>query len=306
MKKNTKENLFIVLTLLFIILLFKNNLLFKNCIITGCNLFFKNVFPSLFPMFIINDILINCNFINILEILNNKIFKKIFKMPSPAFYIFILSTFSGTPTNAYIIKSMVEEKKISPKDAGIILSYSCFLNPLFLYNILTAICNNEIAIKLILINYGLNIIIALFFRKYPYQKESITKKQEPKPFAIILTNSINRAMNTLLNILGTIIFYLLLCEAISLFIKNPILNCIINGLLEATGGLYKLSTLQINLFLKGFFASIFISFLGFSIHTQIKNIISDVKIPTRYFFFTRILHAILSAICWQTISTYYW
>ena len=78
MKKIIKNYVFIVLTLLFTILLFKNNDLFKNCILNGCILFFKTVFPSLFPMFIINDILINYNFITILDYINTIFFQKIF------------------------------------------------------------------------------------------------------------------------------------------------------------------------------------------------------------------------------------
>lgn len=305
MKKNVKNNFFIVLTLFFVVLLFKNNTLFKNCIINGCILFFKNVFPSLFPMFIVSDILMNYNFLNILDCVNTRFFKKILKMPTIAFYIFILSIFSGTPTNAYITRNLVEEKKLIPKDAGIILSYSCFLNPLFLYNMLMIIFNSKkITILLMMINYGLNFFTAFLYRNYSYQDSLLFSNKASKSFTTVLSNSITRSFNTFIIILGTIIFYLLICEGIGLFIKNPILNCMVNGLLEATGGLLKLSNLQINIFLKGVLVSFFISFLGFSIHTQIKNIISDVKIPYKYFFITRCIHAFLSAICW-IIATYY-
>ena len=100
-------------------------------------------------------------------------------MPSTAFYVFILSIFSGTPTNAYITSNLVKEKYLEPKDAGIILSYSSFLNPLFLYNMLhTIFFDTQIVIKLIIINYGLNFFFAFIFRKYPYKKVPIQKVKE--------------------------------------------------------------------------------------------------------------------------------
>ncbi len=296
MKNFLKKYIYLVITLVFVVLLFYKNLAFKNCIINGCSIFFHQVFPSLFPMFIINDILINYNFFTILDYLCSKIFHRIFHMSSAATYIFILSIFSGTPTNAYIATNLVNERKLSPKDAGIILSYSCFLNPLFLYNMLNTIfLDSNITLKIIFINYGLNFFIAFCYRKYNYQNVSLSPTKNVENFTKVLAKSIERSLNTLTMLLGTIIFYFIICEGISIVMHNPLLNCIFNGLLEATGGLAKIASLNINMHLKEILVSIFISFGGFSIHTQIKNIISDVSIPYKYFFVTRIIHAIASA-----------
>lgn len=294
MKKFSKNNLYIFATLLFVFLLFQNNIAFKRCILNGCLVFFENVFPSLFPMFLVNDILMNYNFFFLLDNSINKIFKKIFGFSSIASYIFILSMFSGTPTNAYITANLVNEKKLSCQDASIILTYSCFLNPLFLYNMLNAIFHTtSITFKIIFIHYILNFFIAFLLRKYPYEKR-VPSKTNPLSFSNTLSKSLKRSIDTLLLILGTIIFYFILCEGINTFFNSPLLNCITNGILEATGGLAKLTLLQINNHLKEILVSLFISFGGLSIHTQIKNIITEANISYKYFFLSRILHAFLS------------
>lgn len=297
MKNFSKKNaIYILLTLLFVFLLLQNNTAFKKCIIDGCFLFIENVFPSLFPMFLVNDILMNYNFYYFIDKSIAKIFKKVFGFSSMASYIFIMSMFSGTPTNAYITANLVREKKLSSEDASIILTYSCFLNPLFLYNMLTILFHSaSISLKLILIHYALNFLIAFLFRKYPYEKKS-PPKLETLSFSKTLAKSLKRSMDTLLVVLGTILFYFLLCEGASSFLPIPLFNCIINGLLEATGGLAKLTLLNINVHLKEILASLFISFGGLSIHTQIKNIIVEENISYRYFFFSRIFHAILSTL----------
>ena len=297
MKKFLKNDLYVVITLLFIFLIFQNSNLFKKCIISASTIFFNQVFPTLLPMFIINDILIEYNFISILNKLCQKIFYKLFHFSNAATYIFTMSILSGTPTNGYITSKLVNEKNLNTKDGSIILTYSFFLNPLFLFNMLNAILNNsKTTIKIILIAYFVNIMIAFYYRNFKYQKINLNLQNTPQPFSKILSNSITHAFSTLTNILGTMIFYFVICEGINLFFKNQIINCFINGLLEVTGGLSKLSTLNISFFIKELTALSFISFGGLSIHSQIKSIITDANISYKYFFKARCIHIILSII----------
>lgn len=294
MKKFLKNNVFLFITLLFLFLLFRYNATFKACILNGCLLFLQQVFPFLFPMFLLNDLFINYHFDVWIEKTIYKLLHPIFHFSPLACSVFILSMFCGTPTNAYMIQNLVKRKELNTKEASIILSYSCFLNPLFLYAILTSIFENQSMVwKFILIQYLLNFVIAFFFRKFPY--ESQKKERNPTcSFSSLLPKSIQHSMETLLLILGTILFYLLLCEGLNLFIKNPLLNCIVNGFLETTGGLMKLEALNINLKFKAILASLFVSFMGFSIHTQIQNSIEEEGISYRPFFYMRILHTFLS------------
>ena len=208
-----------------------------------------------------------------------------------------MSLFSGTPTNGYIVTNLVKEKNLNSKDASIILSYSFFLNPLFLYNMINSILNDSnITIKIILITYLTNFIIAIFYRKYNYQNINIQNNINKKNLSNVLTDSINHAFSTLTNILGTMIFYFIICEGINFFIENTNINCFINGFLEVTGGLSKLKDLNISFSLKKIVTIIFISFGGLSIHSQIKSIINDANISYKPFLKARFIHAILATL----------
>lgn len=294
MKTFFRQNIYTFFIFLFILLLFLENKAFKECILNGSILFFEQVFPSLFPMFIVNDLLMNYNFFRIVDKTFHKIFKKVFGFSTMASYIFTMSMFSGTPTNAYLTANLVKEKKLSSKDASIILTYSCFLNPLFLYNILNLIfSNSKITFKIMILNYGINFLIAFFFRKYPYEKGTLFYTP-PSSFSTALSKSLKRSTDTLLLVLGTILFYFILCEGITIFINIPLINCFINGILEATGGLAKVMLLNINNHYKEILVSIFISFSGLSIHSQIKNILWEANIRYQYFFLARIIHTVLA------------
>ena len=61
MKEKILNFTFCLFCFVSIFFIFKNNKEVAGIIIDAVNLFFKKVFVSLFPMFILNDILINLN-----------------------------------------------------------------------------------------------------------------------------------------------------------------------------------------------------------------------------------------------------
>lgn len=284
--------LFLTLSIIFI---FKNNSSVARVILNGIDLFFKKVFVSLFPMFIINDILINFNFPYYFYIIFNKLFKKVFKTSGICSYVFIMSLISGSPSNAYILKNLVLNNKISEKEANHYLYFTYFSNPLFLTIMLSLIFPFNIVLKIILIHYLSNIIIGIILRNKAPNINETTLETKLIPFSDILSKSINRSINTLLMILGTIVFFMLLSFIINSFLPNiPILKTIISGILEITNGLNMLTNINLNLKLKEIIACMIISFGGLSINTQIKSILEDTNISYSYFFKGRIMQALIS------------
>ena len=155
MNKNIRNILFIIITLFFIFILFNNYHLFSNISLEIGSIYLTKVFPFLFIMMVINNLLINLNFPYYLSSI----------IKSPALYIMILSIMSGSPLNAILIDSFLKNKIINEKDASIILGFTSFNNPLFLYNYFNIIFHNkEVIIKLFIIIYLTNIILYFIFR----------------------------------------------------------------------------------------------------------------------------------------------
>ena len=298
MKEKIINFTFCLLCFMAIFFIFKNNNEVAYVIIKAVNLFLTKVFVALFPMFIINDILINAGLPFFFYKLCNALFKKLFHTSGIAAYVFIMSLISGTPSQAYILKNLVESGKINDKEASHYLYFTYFSNPLFLTLILSTCFTSNSVFKIILIHYISNIIIGILVRKNaPEIREIKLDSNLSLNIGNVLIKSITRAINTLLMILGTIVFYMLLSYLIMQFIPvSGILKVLISGILEITNGLNLLSPLFISNSLKELLAILIISFGGISIHTQIKAILEDTHISYCCFLKGRFMQTLISGL----------
>lgn len=281
MKNNYKDFLIIIISLLFLYFSLLNNKIINSSIISSINLWVNKVFPSLFPMILLNNILLDYNF--------HYYITKLFKRNGLKFYVMILSLLSGSPSNAIIIKELYQNNNISIDDANKLLTYTFFSNPIFLLTMLSLLFDIRTTWKIIIISYISNLIISLFF-KIKSNDLKVTKNKNHS-----ISNSISKTMTTLIIILGTITFYILLSAFIVNLLKlNDINSLYVKGFLELTQGLNFLKGIKLSLHLKEIIALLFISFGGLSIHAQIKSILSDTNLSYKYFLYGRLLNIIIS------------
>lgn len=301
MKKKFISLTGIIILILLLCSIISHSNMIKESVLLSVDLWIKRVLPSLFPMFILSDIFIYFGLPHILKKMFGGLTNRLFGVSGNASYIFFMSMICGTPSSAYIAKNMYQNHEISALEAEKALCFSFFSNPLFLLTMFGLIFpNNKIlVIKLIFIHYAANIVIGFFLKflmpasQEQMQKISLTNMS----FGQTLTTSIGKSMNTLIMILGTITFYIILTTAItSALPSTPLFKSILGGMLEITQGLNALTNLSISETLKAVIAVSFVSFGGLSIHTQIKSILSDTSISYKPFFYARIAHAFLAAI----------
>lgn len=269
-----KQKLLILLIMTFIILIFKNYEIVLKSATFATNIWLNKVFPFIFIMIIIEDLLINLNFASLFK--------------NTALYIFVMSILSGSPTGTYIIAKLYKQDIISKKYANTCLIFTFFANPLFLYSILNTIfISRYIVIKLMFILYTTNFIIYLFYKKDLSIKDKPLNKVD-----INLSTSIKTSIETTITILGVITFYLIVSNTIidEFNITYPF-NILFKGLLEMTQGLVLL--VDTNVKYKELLTMLFISFGGFSIHTQVASILHDASLSYKYFLKGRIIQTVL-------------
>ena len=154
-----------------------------------------------------------------------------------------------------------------------------------------------ITIKIILIHYLSNVLIGLLFKNKAPKITHNNLSLKSSKISSTLINSISKSMSTLLLILGTIIFYLLLFYiASNLLSLTNLFKTLLAGFLEITNGLNNLLNLNISLNIKETIAVLIISFGGLSINTQVKAILEDTKINFSYFFKGRLYQTLISFI----------
>ncbi len=304
-----KKYFTIILLFIAILFLFKYNYILQDSVNNAVMLWLNKVFPSLFIMFIINDIIISTHILDNIGNILSPIFNKIYNLDGSSLIAFILSIFSGTPSSAFILKEMIQNKSISLDDANKLISFTFFSNPLFLYNILSLTFNKFITIKIIIVHYVTNLIIGLFFRN---KTNNITNNYNIKEskvntnILILLPQAITKSFNTLLMILGTITFYMIITNLfLNVFSVNLLEEIIIKGLLEITQSLNTLSKLNILSIIKEIIALSLISFGGLSIHTQVLAIINETNIKYKNFLIGRILHALFSTCIYFFITIFF-
>ena len=299
-----KNYFYLIIIFILIYLLFKYNYIINKSVIESVNLWLTKVFPSLFIMFILNDIIINTNILKSITKIINPLFNKIFNTSNDSFEAFLLSLFSGTPSSAFILKEMLNNNKIDEKSANKLISFTYFSNPLFLYNILSNSFNKHITFKIIIVHYLANIIIGILYRNTTNSNILNNNISDNKDNLLtIIPKSIKKSLDTLIMILGTITFYMIITNLIlSIFKLNNIFIVLFKGIFEITQSLNIINILKYNSIIKELIALSIISFGGLSIHTQVLSIINDTKISYKNFFYGRILHILISTFTYLFIS----
>lgn len=294
-----------IILIIIILIFLKEILLYSSDVIKSVRFSFEiwknNVFPSLFPFFVLSGILIKLDFVEITgKILGP--FMKIFKVSKESAFVLIMSILSGNPGNAKYTKELYDSNIITDKEASKLLTFTHFCNPIFILGTVgtTFLNNYNSGIKILISHYLGNLIVGLIFRN-KYISQPLKKNQKrinnDENIGTIITNSLLNSINTLMLILGSISICLVLTTIISKNINfSPFLNNILCGLTEVTQGVKYISTENYTLKFKEILATAFLSFGGFSIHLQVLSIISETKIKYFPFFIARILHAIISVL----------
>lgn len=311
-KKITSISIMTILVYIgYEILFSSSNIL--NSVKFSISIWSNNIFPSLFPFFVLSELLINYGFIELVSELLKPIMIKIFKTDSKNSFIFVMSILSGFPSNAKYTRELYLKKLIDKHQASKILTFTHFSNPLFILGTLslTFLNNKEVGLLILIIHYSTNIIIGIIFRNYYPTNEIINKPsikkafsnmhlyriKNRKNFGLIVTNAITNTINTLLLILGVVTMFLVLTTIIDSKINlNNYNQSILNGFIEMTQGLKYISILSIPLKFKAILSTMILSFGGLSIHMQIIGILSDTDIDYLPFLTARLLHSSISSI----------
>ena len=261
----------IIILMFFILIILKKDIMYITIYKTTL-IWFKNIVPNLFPMFIISSFIVNSNLIlNICNILG-KPFSLIFKTSKYSIFIYLLSLVSGCPSNAKYIKDLLDNNLISKEESNKLLTFTTNYNPILVISLLSLYLPLNISYKILFIIIISNFIVGLILRNIECPIKNNKKTNQKK---LNISYIIKDTIDTLLMILGTLIFFNLLINLLP--INNLLIKNILNGLLEITTGLANLKNINISINFKIILSIIYLSFGGISIHTQIKSILPDTN-----------------------------
>lgn len=301
MTKKLQFLIIFILLLLISILTLTNPYLIIESVEESADLFFNKIFLSMFPFFILSDILISYNFPYYIGKLVGKFFNKIFKISKESSIVVILSMLSGHPGNAKYTKVLLDNGIISESEASKLIAFTYFPNPMFVIGSVGFLFlnNTRLGFYILLIIYLTNFIMGFLIRNKFNIKNSnyINRNNEILNFGRIMKKSIVNSFDTLILILGNITIFTILGNLIFEYIHlNEITQAITTSFIEITGGIKNISELIVSLNLKVSLIIFALVFSGFCIHSQIFSILSDYKINYKFIIKTRVISAIIVSI----------
>lgn len=272
----------------------------------------NNLFPALFPFFVLSEFLVEYGFVDFLGEVCKKIMSSLFHLPGECAFVFAMSMVSGFPSGAKYTKALVENKTINCEEASSLITFTHFSNPLFIMGTIaiTFLQSKKLGLLILFCHFITNPILGILFR--PAQKKSIQNRpsfrkalyqlhqkriHNPLNFGQILTQALMNTLQTLFLMLGIVTFFLIITTLLqSLLPLSAIEKTLLSGILEMTQGVKNVSLLSLSPLMKSLLITCFISFGGLSVHMQVLSIISDTKIKYRNFFLARILHAMIASL----------
>lgn len=299
MKVFIKKIIIPVFLIVFTIYVIINPYTLIHSVEYSTELFVYNIFPTLFPFFIISEFLTNYKITYLVGKLLKKIIGPFFKINEEESFTFVLSIFSGQPSNAKYIKDLLDKKRISLNNATNLLCYTFFPSPIFLIGTIGVLFYNDILVgyTILISVYLTNFFIGIILRNKNDNIENKITLNKTLLFGELMQKSILNAFNILILILGSMTIFLILTNTIiSMFNFNFYIETFINSFLEITGGCKKISLLEIGINLKIIFTCFILSFGGFCIHAQVKSILYNYCIDYKKVILYRLLASVISVI----------
>ncbi len=307
MKKKLYSFTILFILALFILSIFTSSGHLTNTINFSTELFIKNIFPSLFPMFIISSLLVEIDLPKVMGSVFKRPMKMLFNTKGEGAFIFFLSMITGFPSSAKYLDDLMEKGQINKRDCEKILMFTFFSNPLFIVNTIGNTFLGDIRYGYFLLSAHImgNIFVGITFRGFnknitndnmkTYNLSYLNNKINECNLFKVLLNSIKSSIDILLNIFGIVTFSLIV---ISLVFNDPssFYQNVLVGLIEMTTGLKYLSLGGADITVKLMLSAFFISFGGFSIHFQIMSILTKRKVKYLPFLISRVFHALYSMI----------
>jgi len=307
--KKYSNFLIVIFSIIILVFIFLKKDIVTETILLSLSIWLNTLVPSMFPMFVLSDILINYNFIEYIPKKIITFLSKLFNISKEGVLILFLSLISGFPSNARNIKTTYDKNLITIKEAEHLLLFNHFANPIFVIQVVgTLFLDNTTYGLIILFSHIIsNLIIAVIFRK----RNTLTKTNNTtinttcQSFGTILSSSIKKSIDSLFMIAGIATLFLILSTLITnIFNINDIFSLIIKSTLEMTMGLSSLSLVNINDIYKVVISTMIISFGGLSVHLQVISSLDNTNIKYTNYLKGRLYSVIISSIISFLIMTF--
>jgi len=307
----------LITALLFIFLLLTNSVNSISLVNTGLTTWSKHMIPSLFPFMVLSGILIRTGISRQLSNMFYPLLGKLFRLSPDCIYVIIMGFLCGFPMGASIIADSLSLKKITQREANLLLAFCNNIGPIYFISFVSAACPYYPLWITLSIMYVVPLLYGLILRytnyrdipyyypsiyntkKYPIQTTT-AKNYSKFPSSITdntgymysIEESIAKALTSIMT-LGAymVIFNVLQLPFYNTFYQLPTKTlCIIKGLIEINSGI---NSIKVHPELYSIVYSIFLPFGGLCCIFQTYAMLKDTPLSLSSY----LIHKILQTLC---------
>lgn len=289
-KKIVSAHLLIPITII-ISVLYSNVL--KDGVLSGIRLCTLTVIPSLFPFFILSDVLVSSGSLS--YGIGSRLFSRIFGLPLGSFSVFLIGSVSGAPIGAEVSSRLYESGALDKRSAERLIAMSTNPSLAFVISGVGAGMLGSVSdgIKLYLTIMTATVITGLIFRSRRSVIEISGVIQRQK---FDLTNSIKKAAYTSIAVSSYIIFFSSVNSLIKALPINEYVDLALISLTEMSSAVEYINraiTLPDGMYFP--ITAAVLAYSGLSVHLQVANT-KCRELSFAGYFFMKFFEAVLSFI----------
>ena len=226
--------------------------------VTGLNLWWNIVFPSLLPFFILSEILMGSGVVHFIGVLLEPLMRPVFNVPGVGAFAMSMGLASGYPMDAVITCKFRKNQLCSAVEAERLLSFTNTADPLFMFGAVAVgmFAMPELGAIIALAHYLSSFLVGIIFRFHGRGRDEVVKSettvrgnillrafralynarvQDNRPIGQLLGDSVKSSINTILLIGGFIILFSVFLRIISIIGLTDLLTLFFTGCLHFFG-----------------------------------------------------------------------
>lgn len=297
--------------------------------VRGLNVWWNIVFPALLPFFIAAGVMTGLGVVHFVGVMLEPMMRPLFRVPGVGAFVMAVGLASGFPIGAMLSADYRERNDLSKEEGERLMSFTNTADPLFMSGAVAVgmLGWPQIGLILVIAHYLSSLSTGLLMRFYKAKaapsepqdkgKDFIlyraaralvrARRQDNRPIAKLMGDSIAKAINSLLIIGGFIISFSVIIEMVIasglldslaslLHVQAQSLMLLANGAMEITLGCQNAAQSSLPMAGKIIAMSAIIAWSGLSVHGQVASFISKTDMSVKPFVFARLIHASLAGL----------
>lgn len=149
--------------------------------VRGLAIWWEVLFPSLFPFFVISEMLLGFGIVHFLGKLLDPLMKPLFRIPGNGGFVLAMGFASGYPVSAKLATKLREQGLVSRIEGERLVAFTTTSDPIFLIGAVSIgfFGNPQLAGALAAVHYGSAIMLGLLMRFYGRKQEVSLNIAEP-------------------------------------------------------------------------------------------------------------------------------